>query len=330
MHLTTLFATALKHYRELAKISQEELAASSGLDRTYISQLERGLKSPTLNTLERLASCLDVNVQYLLRRPRGVDGPRFPRDYHACDLTQIVISRDQDRIHLPISIITKAINVTHELIDDLYAVDLDVAAILGLRNLSAFIGELVAAGIYKTADGQFKPNPHQDGYPDLLLMDEYGCAQWDRLKGRMGEKSPFSPFRGGGIEVKATCGSVPSPEKCLKSGIDRPYMGDTRINALLDYDWKAHHQETNNLIGILWDFIDRRPRIVAVFYSGNLDPDDWGKIVQPRTGGGRTTSVSIMKRKGVYKMYQGWICVLKTGGYSRFLNKRNKESLVPK
>ena len=329
MHLTLLFASALKHYRELASISQEELAAAAGLDRTYISQLERGHKSPTLNTLEKLATCLEVSVQFLLRSPRGEGGPRFPADYHARDFQQIPVSRGRGRVQLPVSIITTAINVAHELIDDLYAVDLDVAAILGLRNLSAFIGELLAAGMARTAAGQLEPNPHQDGYPDLLLMDDHGRAQWDLLKGRMGEKGPFSPFLGGGLEVKATCGSVPSPILCRRRGIERPYMGDTRIGAMTGYDWKAHHQETNNLIGILWDFIERRPRVVAVFYSGTLDEDDWGQIVQPRAGGGRTTSVSIMRRKGIQKMYGGWICVLREGGYADFLNKRNKGNLIP-
>lgn len=329
MHLTSLFASALKHYRELAGISQEDLAAAAGLDRTYISQLERGLKSPTLNTLAKLANCLEVSAQFLLRTPRGSGGPRFPADYHVREVQQIAVSRGQSRVLLPVSIITQAINVAHELIDDLYAVDLDVAAILGLRNLSAFIGELVAAGMVSTADGQFVSNPHQDGYPDLLLMDGYGRAQWERLEGRTGEKGPFSPFLGGGVEVKATCGSVPSPAKCQHLGIVRPYMGDTRIHAMTGYDWKAHHQETNNLVGILWDFIEKRPRVAAIFYSGYLEKDDWGRIVQPRTGGGRTTSVSIMSRKGIRKMYSGWLCVLREGGYAEFLNSRNRGDFIP-
>lgn len=329
MRLASLFASALKQYRELADMSQEELAADAGLDRTYISQLERGQKSPTLTTLEKLATCLNVSPQHLLRSPHGAVGPRFPADYYACEYDQIPVSRGGDQIQLPVRIVTRAINIAHGLIDDLYAADLDIAAILGLRNLSAFIGELFAAAMVKTADSQFISNPHQDGYPDLLLMDNYGRTQWNRLKGRSGEKGPFSPFIGGGVEVKATCGSVPSPNQCRRLGIERPYMGDTRIDTMTSYDWKAHHQETNNLVGVLWDFIDMRPRLVAVFYSGHLQEDDWGRIVQPKIGGGRTTSVSIMSRKGVRKMYGGWLCVLREGGYAEFLNKRNKGNLVP-
>ena len=106
-------------------------------------------------------------------------------------------------------------------------------------------------------------------------------------------------------------------------------MGDTRVEAMTAYDWKAHHQETNNLIGVLWDFIDRRPRVAALFYANELEANDWGDIVKPRTGGGRTTSVSIMNRKGITKMYHGWLCVLRHGGYSAFLNRRNRGTAIP-
>jgi hypothetical protein len=90
------------------------------------------------------------------------------------------------------------------------------------------------------------------------------------------------------------------------------------------YDWKAHHRETNNLAGLLWDFIGGRPRIAALFYSHELEEADWGKIVHPRDGGGKTTSLSIMNRSGIRKMYAGWICVLSEGGYREFLNRKNK------
>ena len=105
-------------------------------------------------------------------------------------------------------------------------------------------------------------------------------------------------------------------------------MGDTRIHTLRGYDWKAHHRETNNLIGILWDFHDHAPQIVAVFFGNHLTEQDWGKIIQPIEGGGRTTSVSIMPRSGVEKMYQNWIVVKNDSRYIDFLNKYNKGNLI--
>jgi transcriptional regulator with XRE-family HTH domain len=49
------FAESLRETRRQAKISQEELVERAGLHRTYISQLERGLKSPSLDVIVALA-----------------------------------------------------------------------------------------------------------------------------------------------------------------------------------------------------------------------------------------------------------------------------------
>lgn len=217
--------------------------------------------------------------------------------------------------------------IIKKIMDD---IPVDIFSILGMRNLSAFVGELFARSIAKGANGLFISNPHQDGYPDLLFMDTHGQALYDALtiSGKLRDKAPFSPFINGGLEIKATCGSVPTPTQCARKNIEKPDIGDTRIDVLQGYDWKAHHRETNNLIGILWDFQNRRPEIIAVFFGNHLTEDDWGKIVQPKEGGGRTTSVSIMTRSGVEKMYQNWILVKNDSRYIDFLNHYNRGNLI--
>ena len=218
--------------------------------------------------------------------------------------------------------------VVDKILDD---IPVDVFSILGMRNLSAFIGEIFAKSLESESNGLLKSNPHQDGYPDLLLLDEVGQGLWDQLeiRGELRAKAPFSPFGNGGIEVKATCGSVPTPKEAAKKGLEKPGMGDTRIDVLKGYDWKAHHRETNNLLGLLWDFDEKRsPRIISVFFGNNLTENDWGKIVQPKEGGGRTTSVSIMPRAGVKKMYDNWLLILDDYRYKAFLNKYNKSDLI--
>ena len=154
-------------------------------------------------------------------------------------------------------------------------------------------------------------------------MDEVGNKLWQSLSSRLREKSPFSPFASGGVEIKATCGSVPTPEACAKKGLVKPDIGDQRISFLRSYDWKAHHQDTNHLLGLFWDFVDRKPKIVAGFYSPNLSKDDWGKIIHPKEGGGRTTSVSIMTREGVKRMCQSWVFVLNDSRYISFFERYN-------
>lgn len=62
------FPGVLRKVRIENGLSQEELADLAGLHRTYISQIERGLKSPSLRSLEQIANGLGVTLSELLRR----------------------------------------------------------------------------------------------------------------------------------------------------------------------------------------------------------------------------------------------------------------------
>ncbi len=64
--LITNFAANLKKYRIQNSFSQEELADRSGLDRTYVSGCERGIRNPSLKSLEKLALALSVSAYILL------------------------------------------------------------------------------------------------------------------------------------------------------------------------------------------------------------------------------------------------------------------------
>ncbi len=55
------FGNRLKDLRQLKGISQEELAHESHLDRTYISMLERNIKSPTVTTIVKIAKALSIS-----------------------------------------------------------------------------------------------------------------------------------------------------------------------------------------------------------------------------------------------------------------------------
>ncbi len=57
--LNKIFGEQLRSVRKAAHLTQEELAFRANLDRTYISLLERGLKSPTLTTFFQLCRVLD-------------------------------------------------------------------------------------------------------------------------------------------------------------------------------------------------------------------------------------------------------------------------------
>lgn len=48
--------------RKKQHLSQEELADRCGIHRTYLGAIERGEKSPTLNTIEKIAIGLNVKI----------------------------------------------------------------------------------------------------------------------------------------------------------------------------------------------------------------------------------------------------------------------------
>jgi CheY-like chemotaxis protein len=59
---------AIRDKRSELGISQEELASRSGLHRTYISDIERGARNPSLESLQRLAKALEVSLPGLFEK----------------------------------------------------------------------------------------------------------------------------------------------------------------------------------------------------------------------------------------------------------------------
>jgi transcriptional regulator with XRE-family HTH domain len=60
-------ALNLRRFRLARKIAQEKLALEAGVDRTFVSKIERGLGNPSLEVLLKLANRLDINLAELLR-----------------------------------------------------------------------------------------------------------------------------------------------------------------------------------------------------------------------------------------------------------------------
>ncbi|MFY7805643.1 MAG: helix-turn-helix domain-containing protein [Limnoraphis robusta] len=67
MSLGQAFGQILKQKRETLKLTQEQLAFEVGLHRTYISLLERGIKSPTLDVIFRISMALNISPSELIR-----------------------------------------------------------------------------------------------------------------------------------------------------------------------------------------------------------------------------------------------------------------------
>ncbi len=69
------FGEAMRKSREKLGISQIALQTRTGLDRTFISDLERGVQCPSLRTVLRVAKGLSINPANLIRLT--IESPYF-------------------------------------------------------------------------------------------------------------------------------------------------------------------------------------------------------------------------------------------------------------
>jgi transcriptional regulator with XRE-family HTH domain len=62
---------AIRRPRFILRISKGELALSAELHRTYISDLERGARNPSVESIEKLAAALQISVAKLFEQAAG-------------------------------------------------------------------------------------------------------------------------------------------------------------------------------------------------------------------------------------------------------------------
>ena len=78
MDIREVFARNLRRYRRAARLSQEELAHRSDIDRTYISSLERSVYAASIDVVDRLAAALEIQAADLLVRPPSARARKAP------------------------------------------------------------------------------------------------------------------------------------------------------------------------------------------------------------------------------------------------------------
>jgi transcriptional regulator with XRE-family HTH domain len=82
----TILSLNLRRIRVAKGIPQERLAYDSGMDRSYVSGIERGIENPTIDVIDRLAKVLEISIDQLLVAPSGRKPPeglrrgRKPKD----------------------------------------------------------------------------------------------------------------------------------------------------------------------------------------------------------------------------------------------------------
>ena len=67
-HISAIFGQVLREQRMVRGFSQEGLALRADIDRAFLSQMERGVRQPSITTLIKLSWALGVQPSVLIRR----------------------------------------------------------------------------------------------------------------------------------------------------------------------------------------------------------------------------------------------------------------------
>lgn len=67
MDIFEIFAHNLKKYRSEQKLSQQDIADKTGLNRTYISDVERKKRSISLENIQKIATALNIHPSQLFK-----------------------------------------------------------------------------------------------------------------------------------------------------------------------------------------------------------------------------------------------------------------------
>lgn len=151
------FGTSVRAWRNRLGLSQEELAERAGLHRTYVSDVERGARNLSLESIEKLARALEVSVPALLSYSRDPMSDRgaLPE----ARLLDILLVEDlADDVALTVRALKKA-NVT---------------------NRIHVVQDGVAALDYLFCTGEYSRRRGEEG-PPLILLD-LGLPKIDGLE----------------------------------------------------------------------------------------------------------------------------------------------------
>jgi transcriptional regulator with XRE-family HTH domain len=89
--LKTILGKGIRFYRQQRSISQAKLAEMASISVTFLSNIERGIKYPTSETLSAIANGLEVEVYELFRHDHTPAKNRKLFDRFKKDITKNVI-----------------------------------------------------------------------------------------------------------------------------------------------------------------------------------------------------------------------------------------------
>lgn len=281
----------IRSLREARGYSQEDFSHLCGLDRTYISGIERGLRNVGLLNIEAIAIALNISTSELFV---GYE----PSSGQLSNLRSDYLLHPNAEIHCGFTVhpvqIHQAIIMSAQLMQTL---PFSLFSSLDLKAISGMIGAVFINYLAEQVNGAI-PNPIEKGHPDIIPS---------RAKQASEAKLRHYPE---GLEIKCTVGNVTKGSN-LKTG-------HSRIQNITGLTWQAHHREVKSLLGLVWDFAGceqknrKAPIITGVFFTDGLKNSDWGAI----SGiAGRNTKVTGMLSSGKEKMGKGWLVLLDSPEY---------------
>lgn len=67
MNIEKQLGMRIRYLRTQKKWSQEDLALEADINKNYISDLERGMRNPTLKVMEKIAVALKISLEELMK-----------------------------------------------------------------------------------------------------------------------------------------------------------------------------------------------------------------------------------------------------------------------
>ncbi|WP_296131175.1 helix-turn-helix transcriptional regulator [uncultured Corynebacterium sp.] len=284
------FGSRLRELRAERDVSQEQLAHTTGLDRTYISGIERGKRNVSLENIVKIADALDVPVSlfFLEKESANLTEGYSNFEYlvdHDFDLWAGFRVKGED--------ILNAILSSNRVLD---ALPQSLYSTVDFKSQSGIVGAVFISEL-AVLTGSIV-NPIEKGHPDIVPASAIYASEEDLRNFEQG------------LEVKSTIGGV--PKGIFKSA------GEQRVDVLSGITWQAHHREVKELLALNWDFIGgtktapKKPAIAGAFYTEKLAEDDWGKISGTT---GRNTKVTGLKVSGKRKLGEGAVVVINESRY---------------
>ena len=89
----------IRNYRTQLGWSQEKLAELSGCHPTYIGQLERGEKNATLESIEKIASAMNIPLSKLFEKLGEKDGTEKDIPLKCYDLLSAKTKEEQEQLY---------------------------------------------------------------------------------------------------------------------------------------------------------------------------------------------------------------------------------------